>query len=322
MRLLFACVDMRQEPTTLILGAGSSCAFGFPTGEGLRQLIISYRDRRDVCTHIGFGRDVVRRFIDSFSRSQLNSIDAFLGRNVADAEVGKGLVAFALLERENEAKLFEDIGDHWYRYMLNELVNSVSVWEDLDLSWLSVVTFNYERSLEHFLTVSLGEIFDRGPDEVASKLKQLQIVHVYGSLGALHGDDVDPTPFGGIATDQLELFVRRGAKGIQVVPEGRVDSPSFRQARELLGSAGAIYFLGFGFDAVNIERLGGPETFANNPQRAKNIFSTTYGMTAPEVNVACQRVAGLGNELPLMKTRAISANCLQLLRETLPFTPL
>jgi hypothetical protein len=311
---------MRKTPTTLILGAGSSCAFGFPTGEGLRRLIISYRDREDVCVHIGGGQRSVNHFVDAFAESQLSSIDAFLGRSVADPEVGKRLIAFALLDRESEARLFDDVNDHWYRYMHNEIVNPVSKWEDLDFSWLSIVTFNYERSLEHFLFRALSRTYLRKAEEVWAKLKQLQIVHVYGRLGNLdRGDERAWAPFGVIQPEHLELFVDRAAKGIQVVPEGRVDSPSFQEAQSLIRKAKAIYFLGFGFDKVNVERLGAPDVFLVDGRIPKPIYSTVYGLTNAEVLLACDRVVGASMGTA-MKKNAFDGNCLALLRQTLPFT--
>lgn len=311
---------MRRSPTTLVLGAGSSCAFGFPTGEGLRKLIIGCRDRTDVCQHIGYGQASVRRFIDAFAESQLNSIDAFLGREVDEPEVGKRLIAYLLLVQEGRAKVFDNVDDHWYRYMHNEIVNPVSKWEDLDLTWLSIVTFNYERSLEHFLATSLSRTYKKNAQEVAEKLRELQIVHVYGQLGNLLHRDQTHAPFGGIPEDHMDAYVLRGAQGIRVVPEGRIDSPGFEAAQKLLKAAKAIYFLGFGFDKLNIERLGAPDVFLVERGRPKAVHATVLGMTPAEVDLACKRVLGAREDVRNMKKFTMNANCLSLLRECLPFT--
>lgn len=262
----------------------------------------------------------MNRFIDAFSESQLNSIDAFLGRNVEDPEVGKRLVAYVLLRQESEARMFEDVPDHWYRYMHNELVNSVSEWEELDLSWLSIVTFNYDRSLEHFLAQALARTFKRSYEEALEKIADLRIVHVYGSLGSLDNrKDKTFTPFGNIQENHFHFFVKRAASGLQVVQEGRVDSPSFTAAQGLIRESNVIYFLGFGFDKTNIERLGAPGTFLVDSQHQKNIYSTVFGLTTAETSLACQRVTGngLGGAMRLL---AMNTNCLSLVRENLPFT--
>lgn len=311
---------MRKSPITLVLGAGSSCAFGFPTGEGLRQLIISFKGQGAVPGLLGYTPHPVNEFIEAFSESQLNSIDAYLGRDGTDSEVGKRLVAYALLSKEKAAQLFEDVGDHWYRYMLNQIVNSVSKWEDLDLSWLSIVTFNYDRSLEHYLTVTLGRIYQKTRDEVTAKLAQLKIVHVYGSLGNYFAPPDVSTPFGGIHPDLFKMYVVRAAQEIRVVPEGRIDAPSFETARDLLRAAKEVYFLGFGFDQVNIERLGAPAVFFNEQGFPKAIHSTVFGLTDAEISLASRRLLGAGQYADRVVARAVNGNCLKLLREVLPFT--
>lgn len=311
---------MQRPNITLVLGAGSSCAFGFPTGLGLRKQIIDYLGKGAIPQLLGVSPHSMNQFINAFSESQLNSIDAYLGRVGTDSEVGKRLVAYALLSKENSATLFDDVDDHWYRYMLNEIVNPVSKWEDLDLSWLSIVTFNYDRSLEHYLTVTLGRIYQKFEADVFEKLEQLKIVHVYGSLGDYFDASQNRIPFGNIRPESMDIFVNRAAKEIRVVPEGRIDAPSFETARTLLRAAKKVYFLGFGFDKVNIERLGAPEIFLNEQGSPKAIHSTVLGLTEAEISLASRRLVGANMFADRVKSRALNGHCLELLRQTLPFT--
>jgi len=46
-----------------------------------------------------------------------------------------------------------------YRYLLNEIASCS--WEEFDPSWLSIVTFNYDRSLEVFLCEALQDRYGK-----------------------------------------------------------------------------------------------------------------------------------------------------------------
>ena len=58
-----------------------------------------------------------------------------------------------------------------------------STFEEFGNNKLSIVTFNYDRSLEHYLLNSLMTLHGKTRDECAQALKKIPIVHVYGQLG-------------------------------------------------------------------------------------------------------------------------------------------
>src|SRR5205814_6081210 len=71
-------------------------------------------------------------------------------------------------------------GGDWYQYLFGKLNAS---FEEFGQNKLSVVTFNYDRSLEHFLLTTLqyshGKTFDQCADLL---MANIPIVHVYGQL--------------------------------------------------------------------------------------------------------------------------------------------
>lgn len=303
---------MARPKTTLVLGAGASFPYGFPVGTGLRAQILREAGKESFARDVYQDRTRLRQFAEAFGQSQLYSIDAFLGRRADEfGDIGKRLIAHVLLSCESTTNLFFDHEDHWYRYLVNVLGSEP--WDEFDPSWLSVVTFNYDRSLEHYLYATLQSQYGKSATDVANRLKSLQIVHVYGSLGEVWGDTADSIPFGGHRPDHIAGFSISAANRLKVIPEGRDDGPTLTAARALVSGAERIAFLGFGFDATNVRRLGGP-SIAPSPGQ-KTIVGTALGLTDSEVRRAMYLLVGptdagyvtLGNRL----------RCTDLLRQTL-----
>ena len=48
---------------------------------------------------------------------------------------------------------------------------------------LSVITFNYDRSLEAFFFRALQNLFGLPPDAAEDRRRMIKIIHVYGDLG-------------------------------------------------------------------------------------------------------------------------------------------
>jgi hypothetical protein len=242
----------------LVLGAGASLAYGFPTGGELRQLILNFsEDSADNAGIITNAHGLIdprafEEFKTAFRKSQITSIDAFLGRRPQFSEIGKKCIAAILLRCERANALFSEAPekDHWYQYLFNHFAKRD--WEELTFDDIAIISFNYDRSLEHFLHVALQNAYGKNAQEASLKLKSLRIVHVYGSLS----DELPDSPSylgydGKIDADKVNM----AAKGLNVIPEGRSDSPALVKARGWLADANAIGFLGFGFDSTNVERL-------------------------------------------------------------------
>ena len=112
------------------------------------------------------------------------------------------------------------------------------------------VTFNYDRSLEHFFRTALANSYKKTPAEVRAVLEKIPIVHVHGALGALDAKD------GRTYKPDLHTPDIQTAMGnIAIMPEAKHSSPEFEEARGMLESATRIFFLGFGYDKSNMKRL-------------------------------------------------------------------
>ena len=180
---------MIKKPITLVLGAGASQPYGFPTGLELMQEVLNdikpnvrsdlFKTLRDF--------DISEDKIDSFYRclfgSGLPSVDAVLEHHPTFERVGKMAIVLKLSEYEVEDNLFEleRIGICWYQYLWNGLNAPL---EEFDKQELSIITFNYDKSLEHYLYTKMKKLHFNQPEEVcAEKIKSIPIIHVHGQLG-------------------------------------------------------------------------------------------------------------------------------------------
>ena len=149
---------MITVPTTLILGAGASVPFGFPTGFTLLQKVLMLTHPESLVNGIrNFAflkceqKEIVR-FHDELLKSGQESVDSFLEFRPEFIPIGKTAIALTLITCENENTLFNPNEENWYRYLFNRITTA---FDDVARNELSILTFNYDRSLEHFLLTAL-----------------------------------------------------------------------------------------------------------------------------------------------------------------------
>ena len=106
---------------------------------------------------------------------------------------------------------------------------------------VSFVTFNYDRSLEHFFRTSLTNSYGKTPVEVDGALSNTAMIHVHGQLGALKGKDGRP-----FKPDLSSPDVQNAMKDIVIMGDAPHESDEFDKARSLLRRAKHIFFLGLG----------------------------------------------------------------------------
>jgi hypothetical protein len=256
---------MIPEGTVLLLGAGCSYPYGFPLGSALTDEIIglagSPEDVRRRLT--GVPEASLEQFGASFARSGLDSVDAFLARQLDWSDVGKKVISTLILIDEARWKdsyafgcVRKDAGDP-YRYIWNRIAKQPL--EGFSFKNLKVVSFNYDRSFECMLLARFQGTYDVDEVQAHEMLKTLEVVHVYGSLGSLDPQSSDFLPFGSPADPQT---VGRASRSLRVIPEARDSDAEVLRARQILSGARRIAILGFGFDELNLERLQAQETLA------------------------------------------------------------
>lgn len=257
---------MGAERVVLILGAGTSAPYGFPIGRALVEDICdNFAARSTRLVRPGRSPALYRARADKLTgllrTSVAYSIDFFLAHR-ADGdlrEAGRVAIASSLLRVERKEALYAPVDreDNWYRAFANAIPALIPV---------GVVTYNYDRSLEHYLFEALRARYN---DQDARDLLLLGgaerselVTHVHGCFGRLPwktGDDIhDPAiPYGEVEEmpdDYYRRAVVFAAKRIGMV----YDSPNPRTMEKvymILGQADLLVFLGFGYDETNLQRL-------------------------------------------------------------------
>lgn len=272
--------------------------YGFPSGSKLREWLCNPDALRDL--QVKFYKDDIDVFCKTFLHSGMQSIDAFLARRGAHSlyppyennlleqkkfsDIGKAAIALKLIERENHNALFKTKEDHWYQYLWTNLADSLN---DFGENKLSIITFNYDRSLECYLLIALQNSFGIGEIQAAEQLKKIPIIHVYGQLAELPhmcGDRAESRFFKPDSSDPVSIDA--AARGIKVIDEGRNDDSVFGKAKKYLSEAERICFLGFGFDETNVNRLGIKDILTDRFQKSgfasPKIYATSIGQRDAE----------------------------------------
>ncbi len=282
---------MIDKKTVFVLGAGASCPYGFPSGAQLRRQICLEKRKylhylQTVEPNPTTRKDkwkVYNYFADTFFKSSTESIDLFMARNPKLAETGKYIIAYQILTAESTSHFREEAIEEqdWYFHLYKRLVKrriQGDTLPDLTDRGISFITFNYDRSLEHFLFDSLKHTFTEIPPyKVAAALKGLRIIHVYGRVAPLEWEDREK----GIAyrpqiNDRLLI---RTANNIRTIYEEK-ENPELQQAQGLLRRAEQIFFLGFGYAPENMEVLGLPEII---PPGNCRFYGTALGLNETEI---------------------------------------
>jgi hypothetical protein len=239
--------------TVLVLGAGASAPYDFPTGQKLLEQVVETA-RNPPSGILGFGMAKLAELADALEGWR--SVDWFLERRSDRrdfTEMGKQLMAYRLLVHERDETLSNAAPEEdWYSYLLDPDLMETRRGK-FGENKLSVVTFNYDRSLERFFFLRLKQLYGLNEFDGVAEASKIEVVHVHGSLGDREFRDV---PYN--VTDPRSDLVQRASANIRIISEaaGPEPTPQFSRAHELLESAEAICFLGFGFHPENIARLG------------------------------------------------------------------
>lgn len=288
--------------------------YGFPSGAELKwELVERLAETRlgDLRPNLvaAYKPDPVLHFHEALSKSGMKSVDAFLEHRDEFLALGKAAIAGALLPKEDEKRLFAE-HNSWYEYLFNKLTTRRA---DFRVNQLRIVTFNYDRTLEHYLRTALIHSYRLTPNEGQQLLEVIPIVHVYGSLGAIPVDsnDANGIPFGAPATPDVMV---RSAENIRILHESEDSSPSIKAAHSLLRTAERVILLGFGYDATNLRRV-----LSYGPGPTQEFYGSTFDMTVKERDNLQITLMGRGISGGLRFIDRSNKDALAFLRETCPF---
>ena len=244
-----------NQKTVFILGAGSSAAF--PLGLELIRNIISDDSiftsmGLDLLREAGITQVDYRGFISQLRYADPNSIDAFLEENPDLVEIGKFAIAYQLLKREDELDLFPPKSEmnNWYKKLADAL--GIDKNGKPSQNELKIFTYNYERSLEHYLTRVIQHRMRIDENEAREIREKVPIYHLHGSLGSLSPQEQN---FRAYTSDTSWGSLKVAAGSLRIISEQSDDYSCGDQLRTAFSEAEKIFFLGFGYHNVNMRRL-------------------------------------------------------------------
>lgn len=283
---------MIEQETLFISGAGASKPYNYLTGRELRNYI-SKSLPADLSQIIEKDKEFykkaqlnkkIKNFSEIFNKSAIQSIDRWLAMNPKFSDIGKKAIATSILKCECDSRFWEDVDDpskDWYMYLYNRMTDGFSSpdsYKKFKDNKVSFVTFNYDRSLEHFLYTSLSNSFVQEHVEnlILLSLDQdiipFPFIHVYGQIDEPHWKS------GSVYGEEISWEkIYRLASNIKVIGE-RTDEQS-KIIPNLITKAARIFFLGFGYAPENMEILGLQGLLKGNMQ----IYGTVHNFTPKEI---------------------------------------
>lgn len=314
---------MIKEKVTIILGAGASYPYGFPLGGELKDMILDQilshhpiheKDQLGpFLKQFGYPDDIQKEFAVQLKESMQPSVDAFLFERSEFVDIGKLSIAANLICFEKKYNLLsksdggESNKNKWYTYLLNLMGNR----SEFKSNNLSIITFNYDRSLEYFLYYALRARFNLSEQEVTDYVKSIPIIHVYGQLGEALFLNSNGRDYSNLL-DYGNL--KKSAESISLIYEKNnveVNSENLKTAHNTIEETDLLIFLGFGYLEENIKRLKLEQYY-----KRLQIVGTFYGMKAGEIS----RVKYLFEQYSVLQTsqgiKVYELDVLEFLRQT------
>lgn len=317
---------MLKTPTTLILGAGASFDLNFPLGEDLKQRVKHECDEYLRTQHQPWNRvfaqsefsGVDPRLVDGAARvlssglTATKSVDDFIFRCASQpmvVKLSKLMTAKIILEGEQNAvelvdRAFQQVpfyleAESKRRYWLHSLlehategIDGASLGERLaeSMRHLRIVTFNYDRSVEHFYSAFLERAFNidaKTALELTSKT--LSIFHVYGSVDTEAPDRHKPNS----RASARQIIEASGS--IRTIGEALSDTAALDRAKLWIRTANNLLFVGNSYIDQNVEIVAdhNPQhviygsAIGLSPQyihRTKSLLAQRYSYSACEMN--------------------------------------
>ncbi len=311
---------MIKEKTVFILGAGASRPYGYPVGKELREEICSsfVGNSKDFFKAQGCRPSEVRiqlgraeTFIEKFYNSSIKSIDLFLARNPEFIPMGKWAIIFRIFAAEKFSTFREHMPNRnqdWYSYLFERLTDELVRKEGyarFGENKVSFITFNYDRSLEHFLHESLLNSFSGiGAGKIQEQINKLRVIHVFGQIAGLDWQELESRIEYGRDINLIDI--QRLADKLRIIYEEE-ENPALEEARELISKAKRVFFLGFGYAKENCEVLKLPEVLNAKPR----IYGTALDFTTKEI----QSIRGMFHQHSVVHIHNLDS--LALLREYL-----
>lgn len=299
---------MITRKIVFVVGAGGSCAYGFPSGGDLLKTARSKASLNPLEPYHAPAN--IRTLHHAVTSCQDLSLDALLEHRSDISEIGRAYIAHSILTAERQAcPERASVSGDWLAYLFSEMANGCHNVNAFDKNAISFITYNYDRLIEQRISEGAATRFIVPPTRapISYYWNNQRVIHLHGSLGP-----IDTTPFGADPTlrrDDGFSYVEHSAQAIEVVHQARPDSVEFKHAASVLAEAEVVFFLGFSFGRTNVDRL----PLHRIPKTAKVVCSR-YGMTNAETRMNILQPFKK-NDIPEPILCGSESDCLQTLRD-------
>ena len=155
---------------------------------------------------------------------------------------------------------------------------------------LTIVCFNYDRCIEHFLVNWLAAVYSISADEAQHPVREeLRILRPYGSIGPLLARG-KPSPIA-YGAHPGSCDITRLREGIKTYTEQIEDEELISGLKSNVADAEVIVFLGFGFHPQNMKLLT-----PTQPIQAKRIIASAYETSDANKRSIYDMLRGLGGK--------------------------
>ncbi|VAW54456.1 hypothetical protein MNBD_GAMMA06-862 [hydrothermal vent metagenome] len=305
--------------TIYVLGAGASYEIGLPVGNKLKDDISrilqmkfefgsfsngNYELYQALRLHTDNNNDETNLYIKECRHISDNmplaiSIDNFIDSERGNDKLalcGKIAIVDAILAAEKQSQLYFDkfgndrkinfsyLENTWYLPFFRTLTENCRA-ADLPerFSGITLIIFNYDRCIEHFLIQALISYYRLPENEAADIISNLNIIHPYGTVGSLPWQDQTSSTridYGGdIQSNQLIKYAQR----IRTFTEG-AHSEQMGRLKSNMKYSERLVFLGFAFHRLNMQLLMGDSNERYENPAPIDCFATAFEASKNDQN--------------------------------------
>jgi hypothetical protein len=239
---------------------------------------------------------------------QAQSIDNFIDSHRNDtriAQCGKLAIARCILDAEASSLMkvdrsniynkikFASLDTTWFNAFFQLVVENCGHDQLPErLAKLAVISFNYDRCIEHFLHSSLQNYYGVSSERATKLMSNLDIYHPYGMVGSLPWmDRTTNIDFGGTPHPRQLLDL---SNSLRTFTEGTDENSSDIVAiRGVLQTAKRVTFLGFAFHQLNLELLYGNQS---SPRAVRDcpVYGTALGLSSSDTQIIGDELFRIG----------------------------
>lgn len=260
-----------MENTVLIVGAGLSKPYGYPSGP---ELLNSIKNN-----YIRSENRFEKQLAEAIHAYAPTSIDRFLHQNPSFYETGIRLISAEILRYETESYKKEVATEN---DVIGFILNLIDDPTGTHVERIRIITFNYDRLLEWRIQQRLSVRFDNNQTKVREAFDLFQIEHIHGSLPSLFDNRLN-LPYGLQKYSEVDRKGRYSAVKDWASGEDSPirtvfasDNQPSSKTIETIKWADRLFFLGFAYEDLNMKKLGLYNPEISYYLSAKTIAGTAY----------------------------------------------